>query len=239
MTSYLILGDTEQTRVHARNLALEFLETKQFPHPDLLILAAETGDLKNFGIAAIRNLERQINLKPYQALYQVAIIYDSHLLSPEAQNALLKTLEEPPGKTIIILTAPRQQLLPNTIESRCQVINLRASKQWQSQSQIISQVEQIVQTKPLERLPMATNIAKTSHDAKIWLEEQLILWRQVLILPKTGRPLLKFLAFSQIDERTVSKFLRFLLLSLRLLDRHIAIKMTIEQVLLRMPHIKG
>lgn len=238
MTSYLILGNVEQTKTYALNLALEFLQTKQISHPDLLVLTDEKVDIKNFGIAAVRNLEHQISLKPYQAPYKVALIYNSHLLSPEAQNALLKTLEEPPEKTIIILTAPHKQLLPDTIESRCQIVNLVTHKRQPAQDQTISQVEQIIQTRPLERLPMAANIAKGSHEAKIWLEEQIILWRQALILLEMRQPLLKFSAFSQIDKLALSKFLRFLLLSLRLLNKNVSVKMTVEQVLLRMPHAK-
>ncbi len=54
------------------------------------------------------------------------VIEDAHLMTPEAQNAFLKTLEEPPEDTIIILTAPREDLLLPTIVSRCVLITTPA-----------------------------------------------------------------------------------------------------------------
>lgn len=84
-------------------------------------------DGKSIGIAAIRQLERFLNLKvPSDKLYnRVAIIEDSHLLTVEAQNALLKTLEEPPAGTVLLLTADRVQSLLPTIQSRLQVVTVR------------------------------------------------------------------------------------------------------------------
>ena len=61
-------------------------------------------------------------MKPYEAKMRVVIISEAQRLNPEAANALLKVLEEPPEQTVIILTAPNTvQLLP-TIVSRCQEI---------------------------------------------------------------------------------------------------------------------
>lgn len=82
---------------------------------------------KAIGIEPIRELEHFLSLKvPGQKqLNRVVIIEDSHLLTVEAQNALLKTLEEPPEGTIIILTANRQDALLPTIRSRTTSINVR------------------------------------------------------------------------------------------------------------------
>ncbi|HVV67268.1 MAG TPA: hypothetical protein VHB72_04365 [Candidatus Saccharimonadales bacterium] len=106
-----------------------------------LILGIEAGGLSKYGYAtiispeggksisieAIRQLERFLNLKvPNDKQYnRVAIIENSHLLTAEAQNALLKTLEEPPAGTVLIMTADRQQSLLPTIQSRLQVVTVR------------------------------------------------------------------------------------------------------------------
>ena len=61
-------------------------------------------------------------MKPYEARYRVVIISDAHALNPEAGNSLLKVLEEPPDRTILVLTAYHLHDLLPTIASRCQHI---------------------------------------------------------------------------------------------------------------------
>ncbi len=73
----------------------------------------------NRGIDEIRELKEKIRLAPMQAKYKVYIIDEVHMLTTEAANALLKTLEEPPGNTVFILcTTEPDKLLP-TVISRC------------------------------------------------------------------------------------------------------------------------
>lgn len=83
-------------------------------------------DDKAIGIDVIRELEMFLSLKvPIdRAINRTVIIENSHKLTVEAQNALLKLLEEPPKGTVIILTANHSQLLLPTIRSRVQTINL-------------------------------------------------------------------------------------------------------------------
>jgi DNA polymerase III delta prime subunit len=91
-------------------------------HPYALVVAPEDG--KAIGIEAARQLERFLALKvPGKNTHdRVIIIEDAHLLTTEAQNALLKTLEEPPEGTILILTATHEQTVLPTIRSRTQLI---------------------------------------------------------------------------------------------------------------------
>jgi len=90
-------------------------------HPDLLIISR----LENKTVIAKEQITKEIEpwlgLKPYRALRRVVIIRDSHLMSQEAANALLKTLEEPPEYALIILVADDSNLL-ETIVSRCQLL---------------------------------------------------------------------------------------------------------------------
>jgi DNA polymerase III delta' subunit len=80
------------------------------------------GAPENPGPLSVRSLLRFLRLQPYQGRYKVAIVADAHRLTPEAANAFLKTLEEPPpASLILLLTSNRTALLP-TILSRCQPI---------------------------------------------------------------------------------------------------------------------
>jgi DNA polymerase-3 subunit delta' len=67
-------------------------------------------------------MQREINLKPYEARVKVYIIDDAHNLNAESSNALLKTLEEPPAHSVIILVSSKTSLLFKTVLSRCQIV---------------------------------------------------------------------------------------------------------------------
>jgi DNA polymerase-3 subunit delta' len=96
----------------------------RFVHPDLSIVEAERkgGQLK---VDQIRNLQHGLSLAPYDAKYRIAILRNFEEANRQAANALLKTLEEPPQKVILILTAASSDSLLPTIVSRCEVIRLR------------------------------------------------------------------------------------------------------------------
>lgn len=74
----------------------------------------------NRGIDEIRDLREKIRYKPVEGKYKIYIIDEVHMLTNEAFNALLKTLEEPPHDTIFILATTEPQRVPLTISSRCQ-----------------------------------------------------------------------------------------------------------------------
>ena len=90
-------------------------------HVDVSWLKALKGKFE-ISIDQIRQIEQQINLKPYEARYKVFCIPDAELMTSDAQNALLKTLEEPPLKSVIILTTAGSHKLYPTIVSRCQAV---------------------------------------------------------------------------------------------------------------------
>jgi DNA polymerase-3 subunit delta' len=80
---------------------------------------------KNISIDHIRDLIKDSATKPFEGLSKVFIIEDAHRMTIEASNTLLKTLEEPADDVMIVLTAPTDESLPETVVSRCQRIDLR------------------------------------------------------------------------------------------------------------------
>ena len=86
-------------------------------HPDLRIIEPDGMFIK---IEQIRELQRELSLRPYEAPRKVCIIEATERLHPAAANALLKTLEEPPGNALIILLAENRDSVLPTILSRCQ-----------------------------------------------------------------------------------------------------------------------
>ena len=85
--------------------------------PDFSII--DTEDSKSIKIEQIRNMQRKITEKPVVSNKKVYIINNSDLMTKDAQNCLLKTLEEPPEYAVIILILSNENNMLNTIKSRC------------------------------------------------------------------------------------------------------------------------
>lgn len=92
-------------------------------HPDFTVIDSE--DKKSIKIGQIRFLQEQIAEKPIVSSRKIYIINNSDLMTVEAQNCLLKTLEEPPEYATIILILSNENKLLNTIKSRCTKINFQ------------------------------------------------------------------------------------------------------------------
>lgn len=80
----------------------------------------------NRGIDDVRELKEAVHTMPYESPYKVYIIDEVHMLTKEAFNALLKTLEEPPAHVIFILATTEEEKLLDTILSRCQVFRFNS-----------------------------------------------------------------------------------------------------------------
>lgn len=98
------------------------IKVNSFNHPDLHVI---NDDEKSIKREEIDELINSINKKPYEAKRKVYIIIDAHTMTVQAANTLLKTLEEPPSDTVIILLTTNTNLLLPTIVSRCQEIKFR------------------------------------------------------------------------------------------------------------------
>ncbi|MGC8873506.1 MAG: DNA polymerase III subunit delta' [Chloroflexia bacterium] len=95
-------------------------------HPDLRLLSLETqGGRRTLGIDAVRELRATMAERPFAGTRKVYLIEDAETMTPEAANALLKTLEEPPPFAVLLLVALSDHLLLPTIVSRCQHLPLR------------------------------------------------------------------------------------------------------------------
>src|SRR5690242_10872949 len=86
-------------------------------HPDVVIL--EPGDSGSIKVDAVRDVVDRAGYRPFEGRRRVVIIDEADALVPQAQNALLKTLEEPPSSSIFILVTARPDSLLPTVRSRC------------------------------------------------------------------------------------------------------------------------
>jgi DNA polymerase-3 subunit gamma/tau len=128
-------GKTSTARLLAKAVNCENPDPSLRPDNTCPICLAITGgallDLieidaaSNRGIDEIRDLRDKVHFSPSQARYKVYVIDEVHMLTPEAFNALLKTLEEPPPHAIFVLATTEPHRIPDTVLSRCQRFDFR------------------------------------------------------------------------------------------------------------------
>jgi len=138
--AYLFIGPES---VGKRTLAIRFAQALSCEHADLLggicgecrgcrlVLEGTFPDLDilvpdpTIQVDDVRALQRRLALAPYEGPWRIALLENFHNASISAANAMLKTLEEPSDKVVLLLTALSQELLLPTVVSRCEVIPLR------------------------------------------------------------------------------------------------------------------
>lgn len=131
-------------------------------NPDLIQV---NQDASGITIETIRNLQSDFSQKPYVESHKIVILYDAQSMNIVCQNALLKSLEEPPAHLQLILVTSSPSVLLSTIRSRCQLITDTLTVQTVSQFPSLSQLQ--VSSVP-EVIDVAAQIKERS-DASIYV----------------------------------------------------------------------
>lgn len=108
-------------------------------HPDLHLLRPE-GKLGLHSIDSLRQLSAEVYLPPHEACKKIFIIEDAHRMWPYSANALLKTFEEPPLDTVIILLTHTPQALLPTILSRCRTVYFQAAEEPAERQSLLAEI---------------------------------------------------------------------------------------------------
>lgn len=106
---------------------------------DSMIDIIEIDAASNNGVDSARDIREKINLLPVMGKYKIYIIDEVHMLSQQAFNALLKTLEEPPEYAVFILATTELRKLPVTVLSRCQRFDFKSI----GESEIVGRLRQV------------------------------------------------------------------------------------------------
>lgn len=117
----------------------------------------------NNGVDNVRELRESIKYPPAVGRKKIYIIDEVHMLSTQAFNALLKTLEEPPANTILILATTDPQKLPQTISSRCQRLEFRRV----SHRDLMDHMKRITMTRGIQVSDEALGIIATNADGSV------------------------------------------------------------------------
>lgn len=156
------------------------------PKPDLLVLDGKT----SIKISQVRELQTWLQTKPYQSPEKTAVILHAEKLTLPAQHALLKTLEEPPANSRLVLLCPNENQLLPTLVSRCRLKKLKpvllADADNLKQKQIS---DQLTQAKGAAKFNLVAPMAVNKDQAIGWIEQQLIYQReQMLKSPQKANP---------------------------------------------------
>ena len=139
---------------------------------------------KSVGIGDIRGIAKKIYLKPIKSETKAIILKTYNGITIEAQNALLKILEEPPDNTIIILMVPSlEQILP-TILSRCKIIVIKKVREDLTKKEFDDISEALFSLSSSgagKRLKLAQDFGKSREEAIVWLEKMIIILREKMI----------------------------------------------------------
>jgi len=180
MTSFIVVAKDKNQR---DEYIKKFCDQKGIDVFDRTNLTLETSVKQNtqsIGIEDIKQMQKKIFLKPIKSEFKAVIIDDAQLLTIEAQNALLKVLEEPPAHTLIILSTDTKETILPTIISRCQVTQLEEEGIKLSEKEI-TEFETFLEALPEwgtgERLKKAEQLAKDKDKAIIWIEKLIIYLR--------------------------------------------------------------
>ena len=108
-------------------------------HPDILYAVHAKPQ-----VITVDEIREQVvqtaEIKPYESPYKIYVIADADRMNPQAQNALLKTIEEPPAYVVVILLAVNEEALLPTIRSRCVTVRLRPAKEEQIREHLIREL---------------------------------------------------------------------------------------------------
>ncbi|MFP4083140.1 MAG: DNA polymerase III subunit gamma/tau [Candidatus Aminicenantes bacterium] len=123
----------------------------------------EIDGASNRGIDEVRSLREGVKYRPIQSRHKIIIIDEVHMLTREAFNALLKTLEEPPPHTIFIFATTEFHKVPATIVSRCQHFEFKKI----SQKEIINHLVDITQKEEITISPFGLNLIAQAADGSL------------------------------------------------------------------------
>ncbi|MDD5416018.1 MAG: hypothetical protein PHE48_03395 [Candidatus Daviesbacteria bacterium] len=191
-------------------------------HPDLLYIKAG----EKLGIAEAKRIKGFFSLKPYSASGRAVVLEDTSTLTAEAQNALLKTLEELPREAILILGAASDDNLLPTILSRCEIIRLKPKSDdtLEYHSKYTEDLDKLLNTSLEERFEYIEKL----KDREEFLHYMVYFFRQKMVEPIThARP--------SLARLEVTGFLKELLQAEKWAKQNVNIRAILEYLMLKMP----
>ena len=175
MHAFLIVGNNHEIRIREIEKRLAEYRISQW---DTIRLPDQPG----VGIGDIRDFERYLQLTPQNSPAKAGVLTEIDRLTPVAQNALLKTLEEPPPKTYLLAETEHPEVLLPTILSRFSLVNLGATISSPVDEKITPEFfEKLLQSSPGKKIQLIDPFLATHDDAENFVSSLLTVAQQVLL----------------------------------------------------------
>lgn len=164
MHAYLIVGGTKESRIAEIQNRLNGRAISPF---DVITVNVE-GDSEHIGIDAIRSFKKRLLLSPQHSQFSAGIVESAASMTQEAQNALLKLLEEPPPHALIFCEAENSDVLLPTIVSRCEVMTMKSS--YSHNAELLPAITIMLTGTINEKLTLVDSLPKERPLIKEWVQ---------------------------------------------------------------------
>lgn len=147
-------------------------------------LIEKNADKQSIGIEEVKLMQEKLFLKPIRSKTKAVVLEDAQFLTIEAQNALLKVLEEPPAHTLIVLSSESKEPFLLTILSRCQVIELPSDRKKitdEEKKEILLFIGSLAKISIGEHLHIAEKASKDKTQALEWIETIILILHEQML----------------------------------------------------------
>lgn len=192
-STVLKLFSKEFVKFISKSIAGSDLAIERGSFPDLLVVKSENSesslknekDMMEIDVGQIRGVQSFLSYKSYYGGYKSVIIENADRMNTEAQSCLLKSLEEPKGKTLILLISSQSDVLLATIRSRCQLIKFTSGGVYESTSQeqqILQGLLNVIDAELAIKFLYAKNINVEGNNLNVILEVLQRYFRSLLLI---------------------------------------------------------
>lgn len=190
----LIFGSTTQNREEKMYEIIQKLDENlvEKETPDLLVIK-KAAKKKSIGIGEVRKITKFLATKPYSSNVKVVGLHSAETLTVQAQNALLKTLEEPPTYATVILSSKTENALLPTILSRCRKIKAGVPTDALHETTTSYEIEDIRKIGFGKKLELAQEFSKKDREEVVALIEDLVYQERQLMLEKPSKTSTRFI----------------------------------------------
>ncbi len=229
MHTFAIISNSEDSQNQERQKILDRFKVTRFSQIRITDMT----------IAAVRNAQRLLQYKQGNKQFQALIIEHAEQFSVEAQQALLKTLEEPPENTIIILEAYSQDQILKTILSRAQIIYKSGVTihTLQKEREITSFWAKTIKSNSITIRLNASSETATGYperaDFSNWIDNQIVFFRSLLI-KRVG----SISSQKTLTPKNIATILKLLLFAKKYSSANVNMKLLLDHLFINLPYLQ-
>ncbi|WP_283609946.1 DNA polymerase III subunit [Faecalispora anaeroviscerum] len=180
------------------------VKAKAGSHPDIIVESG-SGAARSFHVDAVRRVRSDAYIKPNEASRKVYCLFEAQTMSEQAQNALLKILEEPPEGILFLLTCPSASALLPTIRSRSLILTLEPREQAGEHPEVQALAAQILRELPLPDesavLKTCAPLIQNRELLRLVLDRLTVLFRDAAVLRAGGTSLTRDLSAQELARQ--------------------------------------